>query len=96
MYLKYMDDLSADYVLTGRVENLYWQYMGGMKFFEHVFPIDPSGMIRWRHRIEGAGVGRAFERDHRSRKLKAVKPSQLSSVNVDTMCCGQVKTGILF
>jgi len=56
MYLKYMDNLSADYVLTGRVENPYWQYMGGMKFFEHVFPIDPSGMIRWRHRIGGAGT----------------------------------------
>ena len=51
-----MHDLSADYVLTGRGENLYWQYLVGMKFLDHVFSIDPSGMTRWRHRIGGAGT----------------------------------------
>lgn len=34
-YLKYTHDLSDEAVLRGWVENPYWQYLSGMRFFEH-------------------------------------------------------------
>ncbi len=41
--LKYMHNLSDEDVLSGWVENPYWQYLGGMKFFS-MASIDPSSM----------------------------------------------------
>lgn len=84
-YLKYMHNLSDEDVLSGWVENPYWQYLGGMKFFQHGFPIDPSSMTRWRNRIGDAGAEELLkETIEAGLKLKAVKPSQLARVNVDT------------
>jgi IS5 family transposase len=84
-YLKYMHNLSDEDVLSGWVENPYWQYLGGMKFFQHGFPIDPSSMTRWRNRIGEAGAEELLkETIEAGLKLKAVKPSQLVRVNVDT------------
>ncbi len=84
-YLKYMHNLSDEDVLSGWVENPYWQYLGGMKFFQHTFPIDPSSMTRWRHRIGEAGAEELLkETIEAGLKLKAVKPSQLARINVDT------------
>jgi IS5 family transposase len=40
-YLTYMHNLSDENVLQGWVENPCWQCMGGMKFFQYRFPIDP-------------------------------------------------------
>ena len=34
-YLKYMYDLSDEDVVFGWTENPYWQYLSGMKYFEH-------------------------------------------------------------
>ena len=50
-YLKYTHDLSDEAVLRGWVENPYWQYLSGMRFFEHESSIDPSSMRRWRRRV---------------------------------------------
>lgn len=38
-YLKYTYDLSDENVLHGWLENPCWQYLSGMKFFEHRFPL---------------------------------------------------------
>jgi len=84
-YLKYMHNLSDEGVLDGWVENPYWQYLSGMKFFQHVFPIDSSSMTRWRGRIGEAGAEELLkETIEAGLKLKAVKPSQLTRINVDT------------
>jgi len=70
---------------AGRVENPCRQYLSGMKFFQHVFPIDPSSMTRWRGRIGEAGAEELLkETIDAGLKLKAVKPSQLAPINVDT------------
>ena len=83
--LKYMHNLSDDDVVARWVENPYWQYLGGMKFFHHGFPIDPSIMTRWRKRIGEAGAEALLkETIEASLKLKAVKVSQFARVNVDT------------
>ena len=55
-YLKYTFNLSDEDVVTGWVENPYWQYFSGMKWFEHEIPINPSSMTRWRHRIGETGA----------------------------------------
>jgi IS5 family transposase len=55
-YLKYTHNLSDENVLLGWVENPYWQYFSGMKWFEHRLPIDPSSMTRWRKRPKSAGL----------------------------------------
>lgn len=84
-YLKYTYDLSDEEVVAGWVENPYWQYLSGMKYFEHTPPIDPSSMTRWRKRLGEAGAERMLQETIAAGlKLKAVKQSQLKRVNVDT------------
>jgi IS5 family transposase len=55
-YLKYTFNLSHEEVVSGWIENVYWQYLCGMKYFEHSLPIHPSSMTRWRNRIGEAGA----------------------------------------
>lgn len=84
-YLKYTHNLSDYDVVSGWVENPYWQYLSGMKYFEHKPPINPSSMTRWRKRIGDAGAEELLkETIEAGLKLKAVKPTQLRRVNVDT------------
>ena len=84
-YLKYTYDLSDEAVVRGWVENPYWQYLSGMKFFEHERPIDPSSMSRWRRRVGEAGAGELLRQTIEcGLRLKVIKPSQLERVNVDT------------
>lgn len=84
-YLKYTHNLSDEEVVACWVENPYWQYFSGMKWFEHEVPIDPSSMTRWRKRIGEAGAeGLLRETLEAGLKIKAVKPHQLKRVNVDT------------
>ena len=84
-YLKYTHNLSDEEVVASWVENPYWQYFSGMKWFEHDVPIDPSSMTRWRKRIGEAGAeGLLRETLEAGLKIKAVKPHQLKRVNVDT------------
>lgn len=84
-YLKYTHNLSDDEVVTAWVENPYWQFFSGMKWFEHELPINPSSMTRWRRRIGEAGAEELLkETIEAGLKLKAVKSSQLKRVNIDT------------
>ena len=76
-YLKYTFNLSDDDVVAGWVENPYWQYLSGMKFFEHEPPIHPSSMTRWRKRIGEAGAEELLkETIQAGLKLKAVVNGQ--------------------
>jgi IS5 family transposase len=84
-YLKYTYNLSDEEVIHAWVENPYWQYFSGMKWFEYNVPIDPSSMTRWRKRIKHAGAEELLkETIEAGLKLKAVKPFQLRRVNIDT------------
>lgn len=75
-YLKYSYNLSDEGVVSGWVENPYWQYLSGMKYFEHVPPINPSSMTRWRKRIGEAGAEEFLsETIAAGLKLKVAKPS---------------------
>ena len=84
-YLKYTYNLSDADVVSGWLENPYWQYLSGMQWFEHEVPIHPSSMTRWRQRIGEAGAEELLKATiDAGLKLKAVKAFQLKRVNVDT------------
>ena len=84
-YLKYTHNLSDDDVVAGWVENPYWQFLSGMKWFEHKMPIHPSSMSRWRKRVGDAGAEQLLKQTIKAGlKLKAVKAHQLKRINVDT------------
>ena len=84
-YFKYTFDLSDEEVIQGWIENPYWQYFSGMKYFEHKMPIHPSSMTRWRKRIGDVGAEELLKQTiEAGLKLKAVKATQLKRVNVDT------------
>ena len=84
-YLKYTYDLSDEAVVDGWVENPYWQTFSGMKYFTHTRPIDSSSMTRWRKRVGEQGAERMLmETIDAGLKLKAIKPTQLKRINVDT------------
>ena len=84
-YLKFSFDLSDEDVVAGWVENPYWQYLSGMKYFEHARPIDPSSMTYWRKRVGEAGAEAMLkETIGAGLALRAIKPSQLARINVDT------------
>lgn len=65
-YLKYTFDLSDEAVLEGWLQNPYWQYLSGMRYFEHQMPLDPSSMSRWRGRAGRAGVEELLEQSVRA------------------------------
>lgn len=84
-YLKYTFDLSDEDVVEGWVQNPYWQYLSGMRYFQHELPLDPSSMSRWRGRAGQAGAEELLEQTIRvGLEMKAIKPSELERVNVDT------------
>lgn len=84
-YLKYTHNLSDEDVVSQWVENPYWQYLSGMKCFEHEVPINLSSMTRWRNRMGEARAEELLKETLRAGlKLKAIKAHQLKRVNVDT------------
>jgi IS5 family transposase len=84
-YLKYTFDLSDDDVLDGWVENPYWQYLSGIKYFEHSRPINPSSMTRWRKRLGQKGAEELLKETIESGlRMRVIKPTQMKRVNIDT------------
>lgn len=84
-YLKYTFDLSDEAVVEGWLQNPYWQYLSGMRYFEHEVPLDPSSMSRWRGRAGRSGLEELLQQTIRAGlKLKAITASQLKRVNIDT------------
>ena len=84
-YLKYQHDLSDEAVVQHWVENPYWQHFSGEQFFQHEWPIDPSSMTRWRQRLGEAGAETMLkETIETGLRMKAIKPTQIQRVNVDT------------
>jgi len=84
-YLKHTFNLSDELVVARWVENPYWQCFCGMKYFEHVPPIDPSLMTRWRKMIGEAGIEKLLEESIATGfRTRTVTEKCLANVNVDT------------
>ena len=84
-YLKYTFDCSDEELVWSWVENPYWQYFSGERYFQHKFPIDPSLMSKWRSRIKSEGLEKLLEETIKAGlKMKVLKKSQLRKLVVDT------------
>ena len=84
-YLKHLHGLSDEDVVEQWVENPYWQYLCGSKYFEHRLPIHPTSMTRWRKKIAAAGAEKLLEETLAAGlQLKLLQPADLQRVIVDT------------
>ena len=59
-YLKYTFDYSDEAVVSTFLENPYWQYFCGQKYFVHDFQLTPGSMTRWRKRLDKTGLVRSM------------------------------------
>jgi IS5 family transposase len=84
-YLKYAFDLSDQEVLSRWLENPYWQYFCGRRYFEKSLPVESSSLTRWRKRFNQTDAEYLLKAIIDSAKAcKALRPSDLKRVNVDT------------
>ena len=84
-YLKHCYGLSDEAVVSGWVENPYWQYFCGETYFQHVPPIDPSSLTRFRQRIGESGCEKILQVTVSAGvQSRTVKASDFKRVTVDT------------
>src|SRR5882757_3997982 len=83
--LKHTYDLSDEVLCERWVENPYYQFFCGEEFFQHRLVFDRSSLTRWRNRM-GEERLQALLQESLSvaTRTKAIKPSELSRVIVDT------------
>jgi transposase, IS5 family len=83
--LKHTYDLSDEALCARWVENPYFQYFCGEEFFRHELVFDRSSMTRWRQRMGEARLNALVQESLAvALKTKALKPSDLTEVIVDT------------
>jgi len=84
-FLKQMFNVSDDNLPGRWVENPYWQYFCGETYFQHEFPIHPTSMTKWRHRMSEADAEKLLALTvELGLKTKTIKRSDFKRVNVDT------------
>lgn len=84
-YLKQIYDLSDDKVVARWVENPYWQYLCGERYFQHEMPIEPSSLSRFRQRIGRCGGEKLLAQTIEvGLKSRTVKTRDFKRVTVDT------------
>ena len=84
-YLKHCYGLSDEAVVSGWVENPYWQYFCGEVYFQHEAPVDPSSLTRFRRRIGESGCEQILQVTVAAGvQSKAVKATDFKRVTVDT------------
>jgi IS5 family transposase len=83
--LKHTYDLSDEVLCERWMENPYYQFFCGEEFFRHRLVFDRSSLTRWRGRM-GEERLQALLQESLSvaARTKAIKPSELSRVIVDT------------
>ena len=84
-YLQHTFALSDEEVVARWVENPYWQYFCGFDYLQLALPIDPSSLVRWRHRIGQDGIELLLQETiAAARRAAAVKEQSLERISVDT------------
>ena len=56
LMLKHMEALSDERLMQVWVTNPYYQYFCGETHFQHRPPVDPTSLIKWRHRLGEEGL----------------------------------------
>jgi hypothetical protein len=83
--LKHTYDLSDEVLCERWVENPYYQHFCGEEFFQHRLVFDRSSLTRWRNRMGEERLAALIQESLSiAVKTKAIKPSELSRVIVDT------------
>src|SRR3984957_7836031 len=83
--LKHTYDLSDEVLCERWVENPYYQFFCGEEFFQHRLGFDRSSLTRWRNRMGEARLQALLQESLSvAARTKAIKPSELSRVIVDT------------
>ncbi|TAI59538.1 transposase, partial [Bradyrhizobium sp. Leo170] len=83
--LKHSYDLSDELLCERWVENPYYQFFCGEKFFQHRLVFDRSSLTRWRQRMGEEKLQALLQESLAvATKTKALKPSDLNRVFVDT------------
>src|SRR6201998_4706647 len=83
--LKHTYDLSDEVLCERWVENPYYQYFCGEEFFQHRLVFDRSSLTRWRRRMGEERLEALLQESLSvAARTKAIKPSELSRVIVDT------------
>jgi transposase, IS5 family len=84
-YLQHTFGLSDEEVVARWVENPYWQYLCGFDYLQLALPIDPSSLVRWRHRIGQDGIELLLQETIAvAKRAAAVKEQSLGRISVDT------------
>ncbi len=85
-YLKHAYDVSDEWCVEGFLENPYWQYFCGFEYFQHEYPLDPTTLVKWRHRIGEEGIEKLFLQTlATAKKMGLLSESHMNKVNVDTV-----------
>ena len=83
--LKHTYDLSDEVLCERWVENPYYQHFCGEEFFQHRLVFDRSSLTRWRNRMGEERLAALIQESLSvAVRTKAIKPSELSRVIVDT------------
>ena len=83
--LKHTYDLSDEVLCECWVENPYYQFFCGEEFFQHRLVFDRSSLTRWRQRMGEEKLQALLQESLAvATKTRAIKPSDLNRVIVDT------------
>jgi IS5 family transposase len=83
--LKYSENLSDERLCEAWTGHVYYQYFCGEEFFQHRLVFDRSSMTRWRQRMGEERLNALLQESLAvAVKTKALKPSELTAVVVDT------------
>ncbi len=84
-YLKATYKESDETVVEKWLENPYWQYFCGEKYFQTKCPINPTMMTKFRNRAKKENIEELLNEVIKSGlKIKIIKPQSIEKINVDT------------
>jgi len=85
LYLKYEFNISDEGLPTMWIENPYWQYFSGEKYFQHEFPIEPSLLSKFRKRAKSKNLEKLLEETIKTGlKLIVINEKSLEETIADT------------
>lgn len=83
--IQHMSGLSDEGVVKYWVENPYWQLFCGYDYLQWQFPVHPSSLSRWRHKIGEKGMKKILAATIRCAvDADVIKETDLEHVTVDT------------
>ena len=84
-YIKEAFAVSDEGLMLHWVENHYWQYFCGMKYFEHKPPMSPTSLGKWRKRIGPRKLEAMLEATVQAgRRINLLNATSFKKLNADT------------